>query len=64
MSPEILDEVKRWTAKCRQALILQLIRGETTAVEAARKYGLAVREVEEWREAGLAAMENALHLAR
>jgi hypothetical protein len=43
MTQEIPDEVKRWTAKRRQALILQLVRGETTAVEAARKYGLGVQ---------------------
>ena len=60
MTHEIPDDVKRWTAKRRQALILQLVRGETTAVEAARKYGLTVREVEEWRDTALAAMENAL----
>ena len=60
MTQDIPDEVKRWTAKRRQALILQLIRGETTATEAARKYGLTVREVEEWREKAIVAMENAL----
>ena len=58
MTQEIPDDVKRWTAKRRQALILQLVRGETTPAEAARKYGLTVREVEEWRDKALAAMEN------
>ena len=57
---EIPDDVKRWTAKRRQALILQLVRGETTPAEAARKYDLTVREIEEWRDKALAAMENAL----
>ena len=60
MTHEIPDDVKRWTAKRRQALILQLIRGETTTAEAARKYGLTVREVEEWREKAMSAMENSL----
>ncbi|MGD8806798.1 MAG: DUF1153 domain-containing protein [Chloroflexota bacterium] len=60
MTQEIPDDVKRWTAKRRQALILQLVRGETTPAEAARKYGLTVREVEEWRDKAMAAMENAL----
>ena len=58
--PEIPDDVKRWTAKRRQALILQLVRGETTPAEAARKYDLTVREIEEWRDKAMAAMENAL----
>lgn len=30
MMHEIPDDVKRWTAKRRQTLILQLVRGETT----------------------------------
>jgi transposase-like protein len=57
---EIPDDVKRWTVKRRQALILQLVRGETTPAEAARRYDLTVREIEEWRDKAMAAMENAL----
>jgi transposase-like protein len=41
-------------------LVLQLIRGETSAQEAARKHGLTVAEVEDWREKFLAGAENAL----
>ena len=37
MTPEIPDEVNRWKAKRRQALILQLVRGEMTAAGAARR---------------------------
>jgi hypothetical protein len=37
MMHEIPDDVKRWTAKRRQALILQLVVGETTPAEAARQ---------------------------
>lgn len=53
-------EIKRWTAKRRQALILEIIRGETTPVDAARKHGLTVAEVTDWHEKALAAMENGL----
>jgi hypothetical protein len=60
MMHEIPDDVKRWTAKRRQAPILQLVRGETTPAEAARRYDLTVREIEEWRDKAMAAMENAL----
>jgi transposase-like protein len=54
------DEVQRWTAKRRVALVLSLLKGETTAAEAARRHGLRVAEVEEWRERFLVAAENAL----
>ncbi len=40
------EEVQRWTAKRRAALIISLLKGETTAVEAARRHGLKVVEVE------------------
>ena len=37
-----------------------IIKGETSAQEAARKHGLTVAEVEEWKERFFAAAENAL----
>jgi transposase-like protein len=54
------EEVQRWTAKRRTALVVSIIKGETSPQEAARKHGLTVAEVEEWRELFLAAAENAL----
>jgi transposase-like protein len=54
------EEVQRWTAKRRAALVIGLLKGETTAVEAARRHGLKVAEVEEWRERFLLGAENAL----
>jgi hypothetical protein len=42
-----LEEVRRWTARRRAALIISLLKGETTAAEAARQHGLKVAEVEE-----------------
>ena len=54
------SEVQRWTAKRRQALVLSILKGETTAVQAARKHGLKVAEVEDWQERFLAGSENAL----
>ena len=50
VSDELPEEVQRWTAKRRSALIVSIIRGETSVQEAARKYGLTVAEVEDWRE--------------
>ena len=54
------EEVQRSTAKRRAALVVSLLKGETTAVEAARRHGLKVAEVEEWRDRFLLAAENAL----
>ena len=44
------EEVQRWTAKRRAALVLSLLKGETTAAEAARRHGLKVAEVKDWRD--------------
>src|SRR3984957_20352297 len=54
------EEVQRWTAKRRAALVISLLKGETTAAEAARRHGLKVAEVEEWRDRCLLGAENAL----
>ena len=54
------EEIQRWTAKRRAAVVISLLKGETTAAEAARRHGLKVAEVEEWRERLLLAAENGL----
>jgi hypothetical protein len=36
------------------------LKGETTAAEAARRHGLKIAEVEDWRERFLLGAENAL----
>lgn len=51
---------KRWTAKRRAALVVEILRGDLSVAEAARRHGLTVAEVEEWRERFLAGAENAL----
>ncbi|MEZ4333441.1 MAG: helix-turn-helix domain-containing protein [Myxococcota bacterium] len=60
MAEEDFEGIQRWTARRRTVLVLQLIRGETSAQEAARKHGLTVAEVEDWRDKFLAGAENAL----
>jgi len=57
---ELPDEIKRWTAKRRTALVLQILRGQTTEAEAARQHGLKVQDIEHWKETFLAAGENGL----
>lgn len=54
------EEVQRWTAKRRAALVVSLLKGETLVAEAARRHGLKVAEVEDWRERFLPGAENAL----
>ena len=59
MASEHDESRKRWTAKRRVALIVDILRGDFSVAEAARKHGLTVEEVEAWREPFLAGAENA-----
>jgi len=54
------ETLKRWTAKRRVALVLEILRGETTVAEAARRHSLTVAEIEQWKERFLGGAENAL----
>jgi transposase-like protein len=54
------ESIKRWTAKRRSALVLSLLRGETSVQEAARQHALTIAEIEEWRDRFLLGAENAL----
>lgn len=54
------ESQKRWTAKRRSALVLEILRGDLSVAEAARKHGLTVAEIEAWRERFLSGAENAL----
>jgi transposase-like protein len=54
------EEVQRWTAKRRAALVISLLKGETTAAEAARRHGLKAAEVGDWRDRFLLGAETAL----
>jgi hypothetical protein len=40
--------------------VISLLKGEMTVVQAARRHGLKVAEIEEWRERFLLGAENAL----
>jgi transposase-like protein len=60
MAGEIPEDLQRWTAKRRVALVTSILKGETSAQEAARKHGLTVAEIEDWRDRFLLAAENAL----
>jgi len=57
---DVPDEVQRWTAKRKAAVVMSTVKGETSAAEAARKHGLTVAEIGRWKEQFFAAGENAL----
>jgi hypothetical protein len=44
------EEVQPWRAKRRAALVISLLKGETTAAEAARRHGLKLAEVPDWHD--------------
>jgi transposase-like protein len=59
MSSVMEDDIKRWTAKRKTALVLDIIQGKTTVAEASRSYDLNPSEVQEWVDEGKRGMENA-----
>jgi len=54
------EDFKRWTAKRKAALVMDIIQGKTSIAEASRSYDLSPSEIEEWVEEGKRGMENAL----
>ncbi|HKC93146.1 MAG TPA: transposase [Nitrospira sp.] len=60
MAEESTDPIERWTAKRRVALVVSILKGETSVAEGARMHGLTVAEVEDWREKFFLGAENAL----
>ena len=58
MAEDNPESPQRWTAKRRATLILSILKGETSTQAAARKHGLTVAEVEEWRDRFLLGAEN------
>lgn len=60
MSIAMEEEIKRWTARGKSALIPEIIQGKTTVAEAARQHDLPPSDIEDWIGQGKAGMENAL----
>jgi transposase-like protein len=60
MSAVMEEDIKRWTARRKAALVLDIIQGKTTVAEASRSFDLTPSEIEEWVEEGKRGMENAL----
>ena len=60
MSVKREEDIKRWTARRKSALVQDIIQGKTTVAEASRAYDLSPSEVEQWVDDGKRGMENAL----
>jgi transposase-like protein len=54
------DRIKRWTAKRKTALVIEIIQGKTTVSEASRAFDLTPSEIEGWVEDAKRGMENSL----
>lgn len=50
--------IKRWTAKRKSSLVMDIFKGKTTVAEVARQHDLTVSEVEQWVEEAQRNMEN------
>ena len=42
------DSIKRWTAKRKTALVVEIFQGKTTVAEASRAYDLSPSEIKGW----------------
>ena len=60
MATESTEPIERWTAKRRVALVIPSCRVKPRWRRCARRHGLTVAEVEDWREKFLLGAENAL----
>ena len=60
MSTKMEEDTKRWTAKRKAALVMEIIQGKTTVAESSRSFDIAPSEVEEWVDEAKRGMKNAL----
>ena len=54
------QEVKRWTAKRKASLVVEVLQGKISINQAARQYDLQPSELESWVSEAQRGMENAL----
>ncbi len=54
------SEIKRFTAKRKAELVMEIFQGKSTVSELARKYDLTPAMIEEWMEEARRGMENQL----
>jgi transposase-like protein len=54
------DGIKRWTAKRKAALVMEIIECKTTVAEGSRSFDIAPSGIEVWVDDAKRGMENAL----
>ena len=54
------QEIKRFTAKKKAEIVMDVFQRKTTVAEVSRKYDLAPATIEEWMEEARRGMENQL----
>jgi len=64
MSMTMDENIKRWMAKRKTALVIEIIRGKTTVAEARCSFDLLPSEIEGWVEDAKRGMENSLRANR
>jgi transposase-like protein len=47
------NEIKRWTAKRKTQVVLDILKGKTTVAEVSRQHDLTPGEVERWGDCRL-----------
>ena len=52
MSVVMEERIKRWTARRKSALLLEIVEGKRTIAEASRQFDLMPSEIESWEEDG------------
>ena len=57
---ESQQEIKRFTARKKAQIVMDIFQGKTTMAEVSRKYDLTPATVEEWMEDARRGMENQL----
>ncbi len=62
MSVTMEDSIKRWTAKRKTGLVIEIIQGKTAVAEASRACDLSPTEIEAWVDDAKRGMENALRV--
>jgi transposase-like protein len=55
-----VQEIKRWTARRKSQLVLEIIQGRTSVSEASRQFDLPPSEIDSWVDEGKRGLENAL----
>ena len=60
MSETVAEDIKRWRAKRKSALVIEIIQGKTAVAQASRTYDLTPSEIEGWIEDAKRGMENAV----